>query len=256
MNYITGVVNDIGIEKETNQDSVLLKTGNYKNYNIAFSVVCDGMGGLSDGELASAHVVTKLSDWFDNKLIDFLDDEVRWDEIRKNLESIIVELNRQLFSYGKRNHLNLGTTITGILIINNHYMVINVGDSRTYLVNKGIRQITEDQSLVAREVKMGKMTWEEAEYDKRRNVLLQCIGATQNVKIEVYEGETGSEDGFLLCSDGFRHEISAREIFEGLELDKCETDGDIEEKLKYLVEVNKQRKESDNITAVVIKPGK
>ena len=211
MNYITGVVNDIGIEKETNQDSVLLKTGNYKNYNIAFSVVCDGMGGLSDGELASAHVVTKLSDWFDNKLIDFLDDEVRWDEIRKNLESIIVELNRQLFSYGKRNHLNLGTTITGILIINNHYMVINVGDSRTYLVNKGIRQITEDQSLVAREVKMGKMTWEEAEYDKRRNVLLQCIGATQNVEIEVYEGETGSEDGFLLCSDGFRHEI---EIFE------------------------------------------
>ena len=100
MNYITGVVNDIGIEKETNQDSVLLKTGNYKNYNIAFSVVCDGMGGLSDGELASAHVVTKLSDWFDNKLIDFLDDEVRWDEIRKNLELIIVELNRQLFSYG------------------------------------------------------------------------------------------------------------------------------------------------------------
>ena len=240
MNYITGVVNDIGIEKETNQDSVLLKTGNYGNYNIAFSVVCDGMGGLSDGELASAHVVTKLSDWFDNKLIDFLDDEVRWDEIRKNLESIIVELNRQLFSYGKRNH----------------YMVINVGDSRTYLVNKGIRQITEDQSLVAREVKMGKMTWEEAEYDKRRNVLLQCIGATQNVEIEVYEGETGSEDGFLLCSDGFRHKISAREIFEGLELDKCETDGDIEEKLKYLVEVNKQRKESDNITAVVIKPGK
>ncbi|WP_418760978.1 hypothetical protein [Eshraghiella crossota] len=72
----------------------------------------------------------------------------------------------------------------------------------------------------------------------------------------MYEGETGSEDGFLLCSDGFRHEISAREIFEGLELDKCETDGDIEEKLKYLVEVNKQRKESDNITAVVIKPGK
>lgn len=60
----------------------------------------------------------------------------------------------------------------------------------------------------------------------------------------------------MLCSDGFRHEISAREIFEGLELDKCETDGDIEEKLKYLVEVNKQRKESDNITAVVIKPGK
>ena len=62
MNYITGVVNDIGIEKETNQDSVLLKTGNYGNYNIAFSVVCDGMGGLSEGELASAHVVTKLSD--------------------------------------------------------------------------------------------------------------------------------------------------------------------------------------------------
>lgn len=111
------------------------------------AVICDGMGGLSQGELASATVVRGFADWFVREL-------------------------------------------PGL-----------------------IRQReTEDQSYVAREVKRGNMTLEQARTDTRRNVLLQCIGASAEVMPELKEGKIKFGNTYLLCSDGFRHELTEEEM--------------------------------------------
>lgn len=253
MNYLTGAATDIGIEKRTNQDSVMIKIGEKDNEYIGFAMVCDGMGGLSKGELASAHVITAFSDWFDNTLVQMLSGENRWKLIRESWNQLILQLNDKLFTYGKSKGTNLGTTITGVITIEGHYLIVNVGDSRTYLLNDTISQITEDQSFVAREVKLGRMTWEEAEYDTRRNVLLQCVGATGSVEAEFYEGEVHSGDTFLLCSDGFRHEVTPEEILTVLNPGEFRSEQDIELKITELIELNKSRNENDNITAAIIK---
>lgn len=87
-----------------------------------------------------------------------------------------------------------------------------VGDTRAYELGTVITQLTEDQSYVAREVKRGNMTPEQARIDSRRNVLLQCIGASAQVMPEIKRGMIKSGNSYLLCSDGFRHELTEDEM--------------------------------------------
>lgn len=83
------------------------------------------------------------------------------------------------------------------------YFIAQSGDFRAYEIGDEIKQITEDQSFVAREIKRGSMTKEQALIDPRRNVLLQCIGASKTVGPAFYEGEVKEPKGFILCSGGF-----------------------------------------------------
>lgn len=253
MNYLTGVISDIGIEKQTNQDSALIKIAEINDTQIAMVLVCDGMGGLAKGELASATVIRSFSDWYEKEMANDFEKPDFWNVVKTNWRTRIEKLNDELNEYAKKIHTNLGTTITGVLMSEGKYLIVNVGDSRTYLLNDDIAQITEDQSLVAREIKMGRLTEEEAEYDTRRNVLLQCVGATKSVEVEFYEGEAQSGEAFLLCSDGFRHEITQKEMIEKLRPSEFISEQDIEARIKELVELNKTREENDNITAAVIK---
>ena len=255
MKYLSGVVTDKGIKKSTNQDSVLLRIGNTPNEDVALMILCDGMGGLSKGEFASACVVRAFMEWFDNVFPEILQNGGTIDQVKKIWEQIVINQNKRLLQYGRDNGVNLGTTITGILLINNEYLIVNVGDSRTYRVGNELEQITEDQSLIAREVRMGRLTPEQAITDPRKNVLLQCIGATADIEVEFYQGAARSGEAFLVCSDGFRHMISSEEILNELRPSMVANDYDIEMKLRKLVDLNKARMETDNITAGLIVVG-
>ena len=82
--------------------------------------------------------------------------------------------------YGKNKGAAIGTTITVLLIVKDKYYIANVGDTRAYeIVNNNIKLITHDHSLVQREVDNGLITQDQAQKDSRRNILLQCIGATK-----------------------------------------------------------------------------
>ena len=214
------------------------------------AVLCDGMGGLSKGELASATVVQGFSDWF-MKTLPYTDGKVSL--IKEQWENLIVNLNGKIWNYGKKHEVELGTTLTVILLIDyKQYIIAQVGDSRTYRIDSALVQLTEDQSFVAREIKRGNMTEEEALTDPRRNVLLQCIGASQNVKPDFVEGKVENESSFLLCSDGFWHKITELEIYQALSNSKWNSKGQIEEKLHQLIQLNMKRGETDNITVIYI----
>ena len=254
MRYLSAAHTDVGIVKRTNQDSFCIEVAKTKMGHVAMAVLCDGMGGLQKGEVASANVVLRFSKWFETELpklsespIDFQDVIVQWNRI-------INERNETILSYGARNKLSLGTTLTTVLMINDRFLTAQVGDSRAYRLNSsGILQITKDQSLVAKEVEEGKLTPEQARHDSRRNVLLQCIGATKKVVPAFTTGEIKCNDVFLICSDGFVHEVSDQEVQGVLAGELLTNETIMKKSLVDLIELNKERKERDNITALLLK---
>lgn len=251
MRFLATADTDIGITKRTNQDSVLLKHAMYEDMEVLMAIVCDGMGGLAKGELASATVIRTFSNWFDTALADAL---ARPDlnAIGAQWSGMLKAENAKIRAFSAPLKLSMGTTFCGMLMINDRYLIANVGDSRAYRIDTALRQLTEDQTFVAREIKRGNMTPEQAKVDRRRNMLLQCVGASPVVEPALLFGSV--ERGvYMLCSDGFRHEISPQEIYGALcpaALPDAQT---MQRNGRMLIELVKQRQETDNISVVLIK---
>lgn len=252
MSFITGFCSEKGTVKKVNQDSLCIKQARTRLGDVILAVVCDGMGGLSKGELASATVVHGFAEWFELELPGIL----RADEtetLPAQWQQLIEAQNQKLWEYGKANGAELGTTLTAMLILEDgRYFIAQVGDTRAYELGDTVRQLTDDQSYVAREVKRGSMTAEQARIDSRRNVLLQCIGASGEVIPEIYQGIAQKGNSYLLCSDGFWHELKEEEMM-GLVNRTDILDGAvITQKLTNLVHLNEKRGEKDNISALLI----
>jgi len=252
-NFIQAYHTDVGIRKQKNQDSILLQGMKRDDKDILIAVMCDGMGGMDKGELASATVVRAFGEWF---RLDYVHDPNLYDADRlcKQWAEIIADCNERMIAYGKRENIQLGTTMTAVMIQSDgRYFIAHVGDTRAYYVGDQLLQLTEDQTLVAREVRLGNMTEEQAKTDKRRSVLLQCIGINRVVEPQFLMGNLPPGQALLLCSDGFRHVISEVELFNGLLPAKFRSNDDIKQELIRLIELNKQRGETDNISAIYIK---
>lgn len=254
MNYIISAVTDIGITKKTNQDSFLGRIYDTSMGKVAFGIMCDGMGGLSNGELASATVVSGYQQWVENRLPELLSNGSLSDEVvSSDWIQIATTCNETIKQYGRKIGSNLGTTLCAILLVGNRYYIINVGDSRAYLLNNSVNVLTKDQTVVAREVELGKLTPEQAAVDPRRSVLLQCIGASDVVYPDMFFGNVEPNSVFFLCTDGFRHEISTEEIYACLNPNVLTGTDVMQNNITYLIEACKQRDEHDNISVLLIK---
>lgn len=253
MNFIISANTDIGLVKETNQDSLSVKVLNTVQGRMVFAVLCDGMGGLAKGEVASAAVVGAFSDWATQRLPQLCRGPIEDHAIRADWERIVSEQNREIQAYGARIGVSLGTTVVAALLTQNRYYILNVGDSRAYEITDGLRQITNDQTFVAREVSLGHMTEEEAQRDPRRSILLQCVGASPQVYPEMFYGDLIQGAVYMLCSDGFRHEISPEEIYSAFRPEVLLSDSDMYQRAYGLIELNKQRGERDNISVAMVR---
>ena len=253
MNFIISANTDIGISKDTNQDSLTAMVLNTPLGRMAFTVLCDGMGGLDKGEVASASVINAFRSWALNELPGLCDQPLEDSIIRSQWVSIIDRQNNLIKNYGAKHGVRLGTTVVAMLLTQTRYYILNVGDSRAYELTTGLRQITNDQTFVAREISLGHMTPEEAANDPRRNVLLQCVGASEEVYPDMFFGDVASNAVYMLCSDGFRHEITAEEIYEKLQPGVLFDDYTMQQHTISLIELNKQRQERDNISASLVR---
>lgn len=254
MNFLTAYHTDVGLTKETNQDSICIKLAKTNIGNVLMAIICDGMGGLEKGELASATVIRRFGYWFDNELPMMLED-FKMDRVKYSFDNMISELNEKIAMYGKERSVSLGTTLTVMFFAQDEYMIAHVGDSRAYEISNNVIVLTEDQTVVGREVRRGRMTMEQAKTDPRRNVLLQCIGASSTVVPDYIKDTTKKGAVYMLCSDGFRHVISNEEMYMALNPNVCTSEDAMKMQAVQLVELNKQRKERDNISVIVIKTG-
>lgn len=254
MNFLTAYHTDVGLTKETNQDSICIKLAKTNIGNVLMAIICDGMGGLEKGELASATVIRRFGYWFDNELPMMVAD-FKMDRVKYSFDNMISELNEKIAMYGKERSVSLGTTLTVMFFAQDEYMIAHVGDSRAYEISNDVIVLTEDQTVVGREVRRGRMTMEQAKTDPRRNVLLQCIGASSTVVPDYIKDTTKKGAVYMLCSDGFRHVISNEEMYMALNPNVCTSEDAMKMQAVQLVELNKQRKERDNISVIVIKTG-
>ena len=253
MNFIVSASTDIGLTKNTNQDSYGVRVFTTPLGRMVLAVLCDGMGGLSMGEVASASVVNAFCKWGETRLPALCETGLTDVAIRDEWDRIAVEFNEKIKSYAASCGTNMGTTLTAMLLTEQRYYIINVGDTRAYEITDGVRQLTRDQTVVAREIELGHLTPEEAEHDSRRNVLLQCIGASETVYPDLFFGQTRQDAVYMLCCDGFRHEITDAEIYQWLRPDvMLDADG-MKRNMDVLIETNKQRRERDNITVLTVR---
>lgn len=251
MHFLATADTDIGISRKKNQDSALVKHARGTEGEVLLAMVCDGMGGLVKGELASAAVVRRFEKWFDEELpkklrpLDMKRIGARWTELLK-------DINDKIQRYGEETGACLGTTFTGILFVDNQYLIGHVGDTRTYHLGHNVKQLTEDQTLVAQEVRRGNLTPQQAAADSRRNVLLQCIGASRTVSPQIKYG-TVERGIYLLCSDGLWHELTEEELLETLNPHRLQRKHAMHAAAQFLFHLVKRRQEQDNITAVLVR---
>ena len=253
IDFITAGYTDAGIRKHINQDSMLLMKAGTACGNVLLAAVCDGMGGLEEGEAASAALVRSLAGWFSGEFPGILYGGLKPDVMQKSLERLICTANRRIRNYGRGKGIRLGTTCAAFLAAAGQYCIMNIGDSRVYLLNDHIEQLTKDQTLAQQEEDLGRITQEQARKSPKRNILLQCVGANPSVKPDFFCGKTGHGSCYLLCSDGLARRLTPEEIHERLNPSAVTSGQYISDNLRHLTELAKARNEKDNISALLIK---
>lgn len=251
MDILTAYSTTVGIVKKINQDALSVKVVNSPEGKILFALVCDGMGGLEQGELASKEVIIAFNNWFVTSFADMISKDTFSEEtVRKQWQVLVSEANRRLGDYAEDRGMMMGTTLSVLLVFQGQYFICHVGDSRIYEINHHIRQITTDHSLVAQEVAMGRLTEEEAKVDPRRSILLQCVGASDVIQPQFETGILDFSTTFLLASDGFVHKISEDELFESFRPDTIHSKEELQGICDAMIREVLERGERDNVTVV------
>ena len=257
MNYISAYCTDAGAIKRINQDSLCIKSAVSKGNEYIMAAVCDGLGGLSDGETASAYIICTLSDWFEKTLPVLLKEEKSLLQIRQKLDEDLHAASERINLYSAKTGKSMGTTLTCLLYLGNADKIIitHIGDTRAYLItDEGASVLTTDHSVISEEVKNGNISEEEAANDRRQNQLTRCIGAgIDDITFDysIVPAEHGPV--YMLCSDGFRKKLSSAEITAELSPENITDEDKAGKILLKLTKLCIKRDETDNISALVIK---
>jgi len=238
-----GAKTDLGRVRENNEDkfefyepydpSLLATRGN-------LYVVADGMGGAAAGQIASELALKNfIAAYYDNAT----------DDVPVALRKAIASANDYVFNVARMIHerSGMGTTITALALVEDRAYVAQVGDSRAYLVREGqIRQVSQDHSWVAEQVRMGGLTAEEAELSPYRNIITRAIGTQEAVEPDIYTEDVRVGDTWVLCTDGLTGHVEDAEILRI-------ADGQApSEAARQLVELANGRGGRDNITVLVV----
>lgn len=244
---------DIGTTRDSNQDCVYAGVVKTSVGEAFLGVVCDGMGGLSRGELASKTVAETFQNWFENDMPRYAGSESFVNIVFEQWRALVEKTNNALIELSQNFGEQMGTTLSALLIFNGAYYAVQVGDSRIYRCSgNSLTQITTDHSYVMEMVNKGMMTVSEARFSRKRNVLTRCIGVVKNCFGDYFNGEIQNGDSFLISSDGFHGgvpEENIREVLKNLTIHKRREAG---RRINKFIAERKKMGEKDNITALVV----
>lgn len=234
---------DVGIKRHSNQDTFAVIT---LPDSSVLAVVCDGMGGANSGNIASQKATEVITSFFERSYRKGLDGS----GITALLQSAILSANIEIFDLAskKKELSGMGTTVVAAYVSNEFTVISHIGDSRAYLIDTEVTQLTRDHSVVQFLVENGKLTYEEARVHPRRNVITRALGIEAEVLVDSGEFKIKEGQSLLLCSDGLSNFITKEEIKDIFD------NFDIQDVVKALVDKANNNGGGDNITVVTVTP--
>ena len=245
-----GAKTDIGNVKQVNQDALLCKIGSMNNNEFGLFVVCDGLGGLEYGEVASKKTTEYFEEWWNTNIKTILKTNDSEKLIRESLEEVLIKSNREIIQLSNEINSKIGTTASVLFILNKNYYIVHIGDSRIYEINKNMIQLTEDHSQYEMLRKQGIKNLQNV----KKNVLTQCIGVNDKLDIFYKKGKISKNTNFLICSDGLHNKMDKESVINKFNNKNSKNfrTKDLQEICEKLIDEVKEKKERDNITAIAI----
>lgn len=232
---------DVGRKRAVNQDYVFVSDqpiGNLPN----LLVVADGMGGHKAGDFASKFVVEGLKQEIKNSCEDGPEAI-----LKKAIE--LVNANLILESQKDVRLEGMGTTLVAATVIEHTLYFANIGDSRLYLLNDEIRQLSRDHSLVQEMVRLGGINAEEAKHHPDKNIITRAVGIREDIEIDFFEYRLKRGDIILMCTDGLSNMVDDEDIFRIVRSSR-----DVVEAVERLIERANSNGGNDNIGVIVAEP--
>ena len=233
---------NIGMKRKMNQDYVFVSESPVGNLPNLF-VVADGMGGHNAGDYASSHAVQTLVD------------EIREDKDFNPIKIIrhaIETANTEILNQAQNNESlkGMGTTIVAATIVGHYAYVANVGDSRLYVVQDQIHQVTKDHSLLQEMVRMGDLKAEEAKNHPDKNIITRALGAERTVDIDFFDLKLEPGSTILMCSDGLSNMVEDAKMEEII----LDSEINLDRKGRRLLREANQNGGKDNIAIILVEP--
>lgn len=232
-------VTDIGKTRAVNQDYVYISVDSVGCLPNLF-IVADGMGGHKAGDTASRFTVETvkrlISESEQTDAISVINQAV------KDVNVLLIDKASETEEY-----YGMGTTLVMASIFDNVLKVANVGDSRLYVIDDNITQITRDHSLVEEMVLAGKLSKSEARTHEKKNVITRAIGGEEEVDPEMFSIDLKEGSKILMCSDGLTNMLEDSDI-----LSIVKRYADIDEAARKLVEKANDNGGRDNISVIIV----
>ncbi|HEX8729386.1 MAG TPA: Stp1/IreP family PP2C-type Ser/Thr phosphatase [Ktedonobacterales bacterium] len=239
-----GIQTDVGRKRERNQDNVTSKVpeeADVLEERGALFVVCDGMGGHAAGEVAAELGVRTIREVYFAS---------QGQDVITSIAQAVKAANDAIYSLA-RNHTEysgMGTTCVTLVILGGRAYIVNIGDSRGYIIRDGqMRQVTQDHSWVAEQVRIGLLTEEQARVHAHRNVITRSLGTQPNITADLFVETLQEGDRILLCSDGLHGYVEEAAISQ-----EVVTQSSAETAVHDLIDMANANGGPDNISAIVV----
>ena len=238
---IAYALTDVGQKRKINQDSVFASPAPVGNLPNLF-IVADGMGGHNAGDFASKYAV--------NTVREYIAASAEQNPIKLITEAIALANRGILVKAAEHEEMRgMGTTIVVTTVIGHFAYTANVGDSRLYLYDGELVQITKDHSLVEEMVRLGELSEEDARNHPDKHIITRALGASRRVDADFFDYRIGPDAKILMCSDGLSNMVDNVEIQRIIERPVA-----AEQTVKALVAAANDNGGMDNIAVIIIEP--
>lgn len=231
---------DKGNHKKRNEDAFEIHIATSANRMRGMIAICDGVSSSDDGKYASRFVVSRLHELFE-----------QWKEHSLDWHHEVNKVHEELYEQGKHSHKRYGTTLSLFYFEDDNYHILQVGDSRIYLYQDTLKQLSIDQTLAQQKYINQTISLEQLYESNERHILTQCIGITKRLSIVEDSGIWHRQDGVLVCSDGISNLLSESMLSEHMRLFLSEGS----DEARKLGEEALALGEHDNLSAILFSRG-
>lgn len=220
-------------KRGNNEDSIILHKAITANGEMLLAGICDGLGGMDSGEIASGYISEELSKWF-YKELPLINSTLGYvNRISKSLQRKVFKIHNELRYFGKKHNQNIGSTLVILFKVRKKLLIISVGDSAIYSFTNKVKLINKIDSYT-------------------RHKLSSCIGIGNLKNINIHKASIVGEISFLLCSDGFYEKMNMGEFLKKCKCIRSTNTHMVNRLLKNIGNESIKNGANDNMSAILL----